>query len=83
MDLYSLDHIILSASRFSTHPCVTHSAFRTPGAFYPSFPLQALAPQAFLLLRLFLQITVRSFLCDFKQLRTQKYLILFVHSAFA
>ena len=39
MDLYSLDHIILSASRF----------YRTPGAFYPSFPLQALAPRAFLL----------------------------------
>ena len=27
-------------------PCVS---LRTPGAFYPSFPLQALAPQAFLL----------------------------------
>ena len=73
--------IRLTISFFPPRASPTHSAYRTPGAFYPSFPLQALASRAFLLYGYL--VTVRSFLCDFKQLRTQKYLILFVHSAFA
>ena len=55
IDLYSLDHIILSAF-----------FFRTPGAFYSSFPLQALAFGKLLLLLLH-SCSFRSFLYNFKE----------------